>query len=1505
MLTDLQLLSRYHLQGDASAFRDLVQAHAGMVFATAHRITGDQSRAEDVAQETFFQLARQSQHITQSVAAWLHRVAWRRACNAVRDDATRRRIEEQAATDAAVNGSTEQETTWAELERVLDEAINEMPDDLRSPLIMHYMQGRSQRDIAGQLGVSQSSVSRMVDEGLSTLRSQLKSRGVLCGTGLAALLAANSAMAAPAALIVTLGKLSMSGTGAVTGASGGVVSVPWLIKGLAMAMVMVVSGLVIVSDRLTVQTNQPQSKLAQIAVPVLAAKSMPAVALPLSLMTSSAKPVFTNVSSGLPVAKPMPIHELVHSFPLPPKMPTGHMVVDDEGWLWGTTSSGGRYGMGTLYRMRQDGSLWEEMVSFNGSEGLPRGGYPSAGLARAADGRLWGMTGASGSPATIFCFDPRSGRLKTEIEFERGEAPIGRPLILTNGQVCFNTRTGTHLYDPVMRQRKVVNHRTLPILGEMVSDGRGWLWATSEKHNGNGAVYKVNSITGELVEVLVFTGLTGAYPGRMPVCGLSLSSDGFLWGCTRNGGAEDQGTVFKIHPESAAFASITKLQMRDGMNPESMLVDDGQGFMWGTATYGAIGGTYGNGTIYKIKQSTGKFSVVERFTGYDGAAPGGIPRAHLLRAGPDHFVGVTNFCGIAGSGVIYRVEISTGKYTVLKDLADLAATTEGVEPHGSLVETSDGTFWGTTFYHGAHHCGTIYRLDPASQRLVSVVDFTGKGGAFPGRSPDAGLVSDGRGWLWGTTRFGGKADAGTIFRLNEQTGAFVSVAEFGKDTKILPGSGPMTELSLDERGQLWGSTSSTVFKIDPRRDAVKHISSFGGDKREPFGSNQIGKLAADGRGYVWGCALADRMHQKASLFRISTTDDAFQTVKMFPNANQGWSGWHPTAQMYRDSSGSVWFTGVLEQGGLKAICTLNRIDPLNGGVAERYSTNAFRYMDTPVEDGHGRLWGCTAMSGQNDALYSFDLKTRSFQRVLEFTGHGSQPRSGSIPIFGRPMRASDGNIYSVTRYGGPSNGGTIYRLRFGPTPITQEAVILSDGRVELHGILRPNGRSTEAAFEWSFDPELKDARTLPAGTVSASEMVKPVQTLLSGLKRGTKHYFRLRGRNADNKSPQYGAIMQFTIPLEPDEMSLAAAAAAATTSKSVTTQNAALVPLAKHRLKIIMVPGTGAGIVRGHLDGAVYEVGRRYTLTAQDDNGYVFAHWAGPGIQGPTAENPLLSFIFTEELAKNAVITATFLRNPFHEGLLGHYYGLVHSLEDIPPSLSTTGALEMQVAEMGLFTGLLRYDGDALPIVGVFDTGGSARFGTAQAFTAVISRAEKPALLLSLQLDLTHGGTGGVMGQVGLWKDEQSKWLSQLKAGFSISPALMAKHAVFQQLTAAGSIPVEILALDPSEVISPAYVLLQPGGRLQFSAKLPDGTMIFNDLHLSRQNQLSFFHPFLEGSFGVELPLTNLLQSLEKPATAQGWWFAPERQARPILLQSTAIEATRNQSEESLKEHNK
>lgn len=1507
MLPDLQLLARYHLNGDAAAFRDLVQAHAGMVFATARRITRDEAMAEDVAQETFFQLARQSRHITQSVAAWLHRVAWRRACNAVRDAATRRRIEEEAAaSDAAVRQSAEHEATWADVESVLDEAIDKLPDNLRAPLVMHFLQGRAQRDIAEQLGVSQSTVSRMVDDGLSALRGHLKARGLFCGVGLAALLLANNATAAPATLLASLGKLSMSGIGASTtvATSAGTASIlkAGLVALVAAGAFMIMksptpSATNAVSD---VIVNSPD-RLAQLTV----SKNAPAVAVPVGAMSarpSSTVPAPVPSVAVVATGKPTPVHELVHSFPKPPMRPSGHLVRDSDSWLWGTVQSGGEYGLGAIYKMRTDGADWQSVVSFNGITGVPRGKYPRGGLTPAHDGTLWGVTESGGEHdgGTLYHFDPRSGTLTTKVEFDRMGPPWARPWIAADGRVWGTTYYSIYCFDPKSREVATIARftgQTGRLRGSrsqvgLTPDDLGFLWgATGEGGtSGNGTIFKVNLATGEATTVLDFTGKDGAFIGKQPLGDLTLGGDGYLWGTTRNGGSSDFGTVFKIAVTTDAFTHVAEFNLRNraGQMPETQLVADGQGCFWGTTNGG---GGKGHGTIYKVNAITGELSSVVAFTGIEGNAMGGPARGHLLPDGAGGLFGACDFGGRSWLGVLYHVDMKSGAYTLLKDIAETAPNAEGSDVRGTLVSDAAGWLWGGTIDGGTHHSGTVFKLNPVTDEVVTMVHFTGAEGPFRGSFSHLPLIRDGKGFLWGSTRL----SHASIFKIDERTGEFTEVIDFS--SKAVRGvQVPFGGMTFDSNGFLWVAGETSIAKVDPNTRTAMTIASIKGGWMR-------GELTLDGNGMLWGCSqVFPRSGGSASLYKIDTATDRLTVVRTFDNADAGWNGWNPETDMWWDGKDSMWFSAVFDVSTGTRQCTLYELDTRTGDLIGSYRNRDFHMFCSPVLDDRGVLWGTGSQFGFGSPgyIYTFDTRTRQFAKLFEFTGIGSQSMTGAQADVARLYRHTDGNYYGLTRMGGPGNGGTIYRLRFGPTPMTQEAVILSDGRVELHGTLRPNGRDTVAAFEWGLDPMLKDARTLEACTVRAGEVVKPVQAVLAGLPHGTTHYFRLRASNADNAVPQRGAIMQFTIPEEkPSDAVLAAnskdsdknSAAQAGAIADTQSQASAHAQTIKHKLRIIMVPGAGAGIVRGHLRGEAYEIGKSYTLTAHADNGYLFAQWSGVGIGGATAVNPQLSFTFTEELARRPFITATFVRNPFHEGLIGDYHGLVNVLEGVQPGVGTTGALEMQITPQWTLSGKLHLDGDDLPFTGVFDTGGSARFGDGLSFIGAIPRKEKSTLLLSLQLDLSEDGAGGVLGHVGLWSGEEAKWQSQFHAMLSVPAASLAEDAVIQHLVKAGALAVEIQALDSGEAL-PAQVLLQPDGRLQLSANLPGGIVVLSDGHLSRPSQISFFQTLDRGSLGVELPLSNLLHRPDEAATAHGWWLPPGAAMRPITLQPSPSENT-------------
>jgi RNA polymerase sigma factor (sigma-70 family) len=247
MDTSLHLLSRYHCHGDADAFCTLVRDHAGMVFATARRITSDAALAEDVAQETFLELARSSRGAVKSVAAWLHRVAWRKSCNVVRGESRRRHKEQAAAEDP---GGTP-DAPWSDLEPLIDEVMEELPATLREPLVEHFLEGRTQQEIAARMGVSQSTISRQLDAGIRELRSCLRARSVISGTGLALLLSTNVSQGVPASLTSSLSKLALSGVGAGATMSANIALHTATAAGLTKAITMTTIQKIVIATTIT------------------------------------------------------------------------------------------------------------------------------------------------------------------------------------------------------------------------------------------------------------------------------------------------------------------------------------------------------------------------------------------------------------------------------------------------------------------------------------------------------------------------------------------------------------------------------------------------------------------------------------------------------------------------------------------------------------------------------------------------------------------------------------------------------------------------------------------------------------------------------------------------------------------------------------------------------------------------------------------------------------------------------------------------------------------------------------------------------------------------------------------------------------------------------------------------------------------------------------------------------------------------------------------------------
>ncbi|QJW97022.1 sigma-70 family RNA polymerase sigma factor [Frigoriglobus tundricola] len=193
---DRELLHRFADRRDEAAFDALLRRHGPMVLATGRRVLGNAHDAEDVFQAAFALLAQKaaSQRWQPSVASWLYQTVHLLALK-TRQSATRRtRRERRAVTRSPANPLAE--LTGQELLAVLDEELLALPEPLRAPLVLCYLEGRTRDEAAECLGCSPSALKKRLERGRDRLHDALGRRGLGLSVALLGTLVAGGTAAA-------------------------------------------------------------------------------------------------------------------------------------------------------------------------------------------------------------------------------------------------------------------------------------------------------------------------------------------------------------------------------------------------------------------------------------------------------------------------------------------------------------------------------------------------------------------------------------------------------------------------------------------------------------------------------------------------------------------------------------------------------------------------------------------------------------------------------------------------------------------------------------------------------------------------------------------------------------------------------------------------------------------------------------------------------------------------------------------------------------------------------------------------------------------------------------------------------------------------------------------------------------------------------------------------------------------------------------------------------------
>jgi uncharacterized repeat protein (TIGR03803 family) len=371
------------------------------------------------------------------------------------------------------------------------------------------------------------------------------------------------------------------------------------------------------------------------------------------------------------------------------------------------------------------------IYSFTGRDD---GGDPIAGLLHAADGNLYGVASIGGTEGegSFFRLTP-SGVTTSLYSFcpEASSCPSGRgpAYTLTQG-----------------------------------ADGSFYSVTRGGGANSEGVVYKISS-TGAYSAIYSFCAKASCADGSTPESALILGSDGNFYGTTLYGGANNYGTVFKISP-AGSLTTTYKFTNSAGYYPCGRLLQASDGNFYGT-TFG--GGANSLGTIFKLT-STGTLTTLHSFNFTDGTTP----CSGLVQAADGNLYGVTSDggnndnCTFYGCGVFFKISTS-GAFTALYNFK---ASSDGAYPYGDLIIGGDGNFYGTANEAGdttncSTGCGTLFRLTTAGA-LTSLYDFKGPtDGAYPNDS----LIEASNGSFYGTNYGYGNTEycsgdgCGTLFSL--------------------------------------------------------------------------------------------------------------------------------------------------------------------------------------------------------------------------------------------------------------------------------------------------------------------------------------------------------------------------------------------------------------------------------------------------------------------------------------------------------------------------------------------------------------------------------------------------------------------------------------------------------------------------------------------------------------------------------------------------------------------
>lgn len=344
---------------------------------------------------------------------------------------------------------------------------------------------------------------------------------------------------------------------------------------------------------------------------------------------------------------------------------------------------------------------------------------------------------------------------------------------------------------------------------------------------------------------------------------LTFGSDGWLYGCARNGAIAGGGVAFKLRPDGRDYTVLRRFQSAtDGATPLGGIIEGSDGRLYGTTS---LGGTNNAGTVFALNKDGSGFTVLRHFLSTGDCRN---PQAELLEGSDGALYGTAYNGGGFGRGGIFKLNKDGSGYAIINGL-NFGGTEAPSQPLGGLIEALDGLLYGTTELGGLSNKGTIFRMakDGSSNAVLKSLGLVAGGAA----NPSGTLLQARDGFLYGTTYSGGPSNVGAVVKLSPD-GSFFSVI-FGFGTNSFGGLEPRAGLTEAPNGQLLGTTrigggtvnEGVIYRLNRNGSGYENLRSFGSGNN-PGGRARSPLLGAPG-GVFFGMTFGGGVNDRGVIFR--------------------------------------------------------------------------------------------------------------------------------------------------------------------------------------------------------------------------------------------------------------------------------------------------------------------------------------------------------------------------------------------------------------------------------------------------------------------------------------------------------------------------------------------------------------------------------------------------------------------------------------------------------------